>query len=130
MMAVARREDRAPRGDLVELLVVGFVAGILSGLLGVGGGLIMVPAMVLLLGLSQHAAHAASLAAIVPIALAGVLIFGQASQVDPVAGALLSLGAILGVRIGAQLMRRTEERRLRAAFGLFLIAMALLLVFR
>lgn len=130
MMAVTRREDRAPRVDLVELLVVGFVAGILSGLLGVGGGLIMVPAMVLLLGLSQHAAHAASLAAIVPIALAGVLIFGQASQVDPVAGALLSLGAILGVRIGAQLMRRTGERRLRAAFGLFLIAMALLLVFR
>jgi uncharacterized membrane protein YfcA len=124
------RAWRPPWVDLVELLVVGLVAGIASGLLGVGGGLLIVPAMVLLLGLSQHVAHAASLAAIVPIALAGVLIFGQASQVDPVAGALLSLGAVLGVRIGAQLMRRTAERRLRVSFGLFLIAMALLLVIR
>ncbi len=107
-----------------QALLIGLVAGTLSGLLGVGGGLVMVPAMVLLLRMPQHDAHATSLAAIIPIALAGVLIFGNAQSVSTGGGLLLVVGSIPGARLGAMLMRRLDERRLRFAFGVFVIAVA------
>lgn len=108
----------------VQALLIGLVAGTLSGLLGVGGGLVMVPAMVLLLRMPQHNAHATSLAAIIPIALAGVLIFGNAQSVRTGGGLLLAVGSIPGARLGAMLMPRLDERRLRFAFGVFVIAVA------
>lgn len=71
MTAVAHREDRPPWVDLVELLVVGLVAGMVSGLIGVVGGLVLVPAMVLLLGFGQHLAQGTSPLAIIPAAIVG-----------------------------------------------------------
>ena len=66
--------DAAPGGrTMLRIVLVGLAAGFLSGLFGVGGGVLMVPALVLVLGMGQRLAHGTSLAAIVPIALAGVL---------------------------------------------------------
>lgn len=115
---------------LLPLLLVGVVAGILSGLLGVGGGLLSVPAMVVLLDIPQHESHATSLAAIGPTALAGALIFGSASRVDLGVGAVLAVGAVIGVQVGAFAMRRIAAPRLRQSFGVFVLAMAVLLLVR
>ena len=114
----------------VVVFAVGLAAGVASGLLGVGGGLVMVPLMVLLLGVSQHEAHATSLAAIAPIAAAGALVFGSSGRSEPAVALLLGLGSVPGAVLGAELMRRLGERRLRAAFGLFLLVVGALMVVR
>jgi len=108
--------------------LLGLLAGVFSGLLGVGGGLIMVPGMALGLKMRQHVVHATSLAAIIPTALAGVGAFGKASAVDWKVGALLVAGSIPGARIGATVMRRIPADRLRVGFGVFVVAVAIYLL--
>jgi uncharacterized membrane protein YfcA len=112
----------------VALSLLGLLAGVLSGLLGVGGGLVLVPGMVLLLRTRQHVAHATSLAAIVPTAVAGVLAFDKASAVDWRVGALLCAGSIPGARAGALAMRHIPAERLRIGFGLFVVAVGIFLL--
>ena len=118
------------RGSFLSLAAVGAAAGLLSGLFGVGGGILMVPAMVLLIGFGQHRAQATSLAAIVPIATVGALVFGQAGSVDLAAAAVLAGGSLLGVRAGARLMHRLSDQRLTWIFGTFLIIVALAMLIR
>lgn len=110
---------------IILLGAVGAAAGVLSGLFGVGGGILMVPAMVVLLAFGQARAQATSLAAIVPIAAVGALIFGRADSVDLVAALLLSAGSLLGVQAGARLMHRLSDERLTLIFGIFLVIVAL-----
>ena len=102
-------------------IVVGVVAGFASGLLGIGGGLVMVPLLVGLSSFSQHHAHATSLAAIVLIAAGGAAAFGVAGDVDLAAALLLIAGALAGAPLGARLMAQTSEARLKIAFGLFMV---------
>lgn len=108
---------------------IGAAAGLLSGLFGVGGGIIIVPGLVLLGGMEQRRAHATSLAAIVPIALAGVVGYALDGAVDWTATALLVAGAILGTVAGTRLLRRIPQRSLRVIFALFLLGCAALLPF-
>jgi uncharacterized membrane protein YfcA len=107
---------------------MGLVAGILSGLLGVGGGIIIVPLLVVLVHLSQHQAHATSLAAIVPIGAVGALTFALDGEVDLEVAGLLALGALVGAPLGARIMSRTEERPLKIMFGLLMIAVGVQLL--
>ena len=109
----------------LALAGIGLAAGILSGMFGVGGGIIMVPAMALLVGMSQRSAAATSLAAIVPIATVGALIFGGAASVDLPAAGLLVIGSLTGVQLGSRLMARISEDRLRVAFAIFIVAVAI-----
>lgn len=115
------------RNALVAI-AVGAAAGVASGLLGIGGGLVMVPLLVGLLTFSQHRAHATSLAAIVLIAAAGAAAFGVEGEVDLPIAFLLAVGALAGAPIGARLMARTSEARLQIAFGLFMVTVGLSLV--
>jgi uncharacterized membrane protein YfcA len=108
--------------------VLGLLAGVFSGLLGVGGGLIMVPGMALGLRMRQHVVNATSLAAIIPTAVAGVAAFGKASSVDWKVGAVLVAGAIPGARVGAMAMRRISAARLRTGFGVFVIVVGIYLL--
>ena len=109
----------------LALAGIGLAAGILSGLFGVGGGIIMVPAMALLVRMSQRSAAATSLAAIVPIATVGAVIFGGAASVDLPAAGLLVIGSLTGVQLGSRLMARISEDRLRVAFAIFIVAVAI-----
>jgi uncharacterized membrane protein YfcA len=118
-----RRLDR-------RLVTIGGAGGLLSGLLGVGGGLIMVPLLVFWAGYRQRDAHAMSLGAIIPISFASVLTFGAAGEVRIGYAVALALGSILGARVGAGVLARVNERSLKVAFGLFLIAASILLFLR
>jgi uncharacterized protein len=111
------------------LALIGAAAGVLSGLFGIGGGVVMVPALVMA-GLGQHRAQSTSLAAIVPIALVGAILFGRAANVDIPAAVALAAGSLVGVRIGAQLMHRVSEVLLARIFGVFLIVVAVTLLVR
>jgi uncharacterized membrane protein YfcA len=102
----------------------GLLGGLFSGLLGIGGGTVMVPLLVLWTGRSQREAHAMSLAAIIPISLAAVIIYGGAGEVDLPAAIALAIGAVVGARMGARVLSTAPERPLKAAFGLFMLVAA------
>lgn len=111
-----------------RLLLVGAVAGLLSGLLGVGGGIIMVPLLVGVLGFDQHRAHASSLAAIVLIAVAGSVRFGLAGEIVVPVGLALGIGGLVGSTLGAHLMHRLSPAALKAVFGFVMILAGLRMV--
>lgn len=120
MTAPAAREAVSP----VIVVGIGLSAGIASGLFGVGGGIVMVPLLTMFAGLSQHHAHATSLAAIVPIAIVAALVFVGAGEIDyPIAG-LLAAGSLVGAPLGARLMARTSEGALTVAFAILMLAVA------
>jgi uncharacterized protein len=122
---MGHRERRRARGLLgVELLAIGVAGGVLSGLLGVGGGVIMVPLLVLWAGYGQRDAHAMSLGAIIPISIAGILTYGIAGRVNWLDAAALAAGAVTGASIGAGMLARIDERTLKIIFGCFLVAVS------
>jgi hypothetical protein len=108
---------------------IGAAAGVLSGLFGVGGGVVIVPGLVLFGAMEQRRAHATSLAAIVPIALAGVIGYALDNAVDWAAAGLLTAGAITGTVVGTRFLRRIPQRALRLFFSGFLLLSAALLPF-
>ncbi|HEX2089079.1 MAG TPA: sulfite exporter TauE/SafE family protein [Actinomycetota bacterium] len=115
---------RSRRRDLIGAAGVGLLAGFLSGLFGVGGGILIVPGLVLLMRMNQRLAHGTSLAAIVPIAVAGVAGYALADAVDWTAGALLIVGAAAGTVVGTTALRVVPENWLRALFAAFLVLAA------
>lgn len=121
--------DEGPQTQPLLLATIGAAAGVLSGLFGVGGGIVMVPALVMA-GLGQHRAQATSLAAIVPIAIVGAILFGRADSVDLGAAAVLAAGSLVGARAGALLMHRLSGALLTRIFGVFLIIVAVTMLLR
>src|SRR3989442_4684677 len=93
-------------GRVARLLAIGLLTGLAGGLLGVGGGFVMVPAMVYLLKTPQREANGTSLAVIVPIAIVGATILGGGHQVDVEVGIALAAGAVGGAVLCARLTRR------------------------
>jgi hypothetical protein len=90
-------------------------------MLGVGGGIVIVPLLVGLLHFDQHRAHASSLAAIVLIAVSGAARFGLGGEVEWAVGLALGLGGLIGSTAGAHLMNRLSPATLRLIFGILLM---------
>jgi uncharacterized membrane protein YfcA len=107
---------------------IGIAAGILSGLFGVGGGIIMVPLLVAWFALDQRRASATSLLAIVPIATASAAGYARNGNVDTSAGLLLLVGGIVGGQLGSRLLPRTPIANLQLWFGILSLATAARLV--
>jgi len=108
-----------------KALTLGSAAGLLSGLFGVGGGVLLVPAMVIALGVTQRRAHATSLAAVLPISLASGATYVVAGLFDPWAAAALIVGALPAVFLGTFLLERLPQRILRVLFaGLMILTAA------
>lgn len=113
------------RADVLRALAVGVVAGFLSGLFGVGGGILIVPGLVLLARMQQRLAHGTSLAAIVPIAVAGVFGYVLDGKVDGAAALCIAAGAMLGAVGGTKALHVLPQRTLRLAFaGILLLTAA------
>lgn len=122
--AVAAAVPRAATPPRRRLAGIGLAGGVLSGLLGVGGGIVMVPLLVLRGRYSQRDAHALSLGAIIPISAAGAATYGAAGEVRLWEAAALAAGAIAGAQVGAAVLSRASERTLKASFGVFLLLVA------
>lgn len=103
---------------VVLLVVVGIVAGSVAATLGIGGGVIYVPALVAIFGLSQHAAEGTSLALIVPTAIIATIVHARAGRVDWRVAALLAAGATIGGFLGAHTALALDEALLRRLFGI------------
>lgn len=103
-------------------VLVGLVGGIFSGAFGIGGGTVMVPALVLLFGLTQHQAQGTVLALLmVPVSILAVLRYYQAGNVNIPIAAFMAIGFIVGGLVGAQLIHGISEENLKRAFGIFLV---------
>lgn len=120
--------EAAPRLPWVALLVVGAIGGFLSGLFGVGGGVVMVPLLIGLAHFDQRRASALSLAAIVPASVVGAIGYLAQGEVDLGAAAALAVGAIPGTLVGTRLLRRLHITVLRWLFIALLVVVALRLV--
>lgn len=111
-------------GRVIRLAVIGLVIGFFSGLFGVGGGIILVPLLIVVLGFDQRRASGTSLAAVLPTAIAGTVAYALHGSVDWIAGAILAAGAILGALLGTWLLHHTHQRALRWIFIVFLLLVA------
>lgn len=121
-------EGRAASTRVLRVVLVGLVAGFLSGLFGVGGGILIVPSLVLLLGFTQRLAHGTSLAAVLPIAISSLTSYALDDKVDWKVGALLAVGAVAGAVIGTHILHRLPHDILAIAFAVLLIATAVRLL--
>lgn len=106
-------------------MFVGLAGGFLSGLFGVGGGIVMVPLLIALVGMDQRRAAATSLAAIVPTAIAGTITYLVQGEVDLLAAVLVAIGGVIGSWTGSHLLRRLPLGGLRWAFIALLVLVAI-----
>lgn len=106
---------------------IGIASGFLSALFGVGGGIVVVPLLVLLAGFDSRVATATSLAAILVTAIAGVTSFSLLDHVDWDAAALVGVPAVAGSLVGVRLQQRVSSRMLTLLFSLFILAVAVAL---
>lgn len=111
-----------------RIVAYGALAGLLSGLLGVGGGIVLVPLMAGRLAVPQHQAHATSLAVIVPTAAVSAGIYGLHGQADLTTAALLAAGSVVGAGLGARWMSLLPAAQLKRMFGIFLVLVGLRMV--
>jgi uncharacterized membrane protein YfcA len=117
------------RMQAIGLLVVGLAAGILSGLLGIGGGVLIIPALVWGFGLSQHMAQGTTLALMVPpIGLLAAWTYYRNGHVDLRIAVLVGLGFFIGGLVGARFAVRIDDLLLRRFFGVVMLAMAIKMI--
>ena len=129
-LAAAASSDDSPlsRKQLLQGAAIGLVAGLASGYVGVGGGFIMVPLMLSIIGISMRKASGTSLIAVMILAIPGVIEQGILGNINYLAGIAIVIGTIPGAVIGAKLVTKVPERTLRLLFGCFLIVAAAMLV--
>jgi hypothetical protein len=109
---------------------IGILAGALGALVGLGGGVVMIPMLTGWLGFSQHRAQGTSLLALMFTGLAGAAAYGANRSVDWTAAVLLALPALLTAWVGARSCNRLPERSLRRLFSAFLIAISALMLLK
>ncbi len=124
-ISTARRADV----NMLNVVLVGLGAGALSGLFGVGGGLILVPGLIGVVKLDRRLAHGTSLAATLPIAVASAITYIVNDNVDWVVAGFLTVGTIGGAVIGTHLLQVVSKRVLTIAFVVIVLAAAVRLVF-
>ncbi len=116
------------RKKFLQTIAIGLTAGLASGYVGVGGGFLMVPLFIGVLGIMMRHASGTSLVAIMILAIPGVVEQGMLGNIDYLAGIAMAVGSIPGAVIGANLVRRIPERQLRLFFGAFLLVSAVVLL--
>jgi uncharacterized membrane protein YfcA len=110
--------------SVVGAMAIGLAAGAVAGLMGVGGGILFVPALTLLLGHSQIEAEATSLLAIIPVALVGTWRQHRYGNVRLADGALIGLLSVAGVGVGTVVANSLSQRTLEVLFALFILVVA------
>jgi len=112
----------------VKLVFIGLVAGIFSSLFGVGGGIVIVPLLIMVVAFGTREATATSLGAIVITALAGVTLYALRGKVDVGYAALIGIPAMGGAILGTSAQQRLSSRSLAVAFAVLLAAVGVWLI--
>ena len=126
---IKRNYDMDMQSVLIVVLI-GIAAGMLSGLVGIGGGLIIVPALVYFLGFSQHTAQGTSLAMILlPVGIFAVIFYYKQGHVDIKVVWLLALGFIIGSALGSKVALNLPQETVKKIFAILMIAIAMKMLF-
>ena len=108
--------------QIAGLLLIGVLAGVFAGMFGIGGGLIIVPALALLYGMKQHAAVGTSLGALLlPVGALSAWVYWRNGNVNVKYSVLLAAGLLVGAFVGAKLVEPVSDLTLRRMFGAFLL---------
>lgn len=111
-------------------IILGLVAGVFGGLFGIGGGTILIPALVFLFGLTQHQAQGTTLALMVPpIGLLAAWSYWRAGNVKISMAAFICMGFFIGGLIGAQYANKIPDPLLKKIFGVYLMFVSLQMIF-
>lgn len=114
---------------MLEIILLGLGIGVLVGLMGVGGGVLLIPALVYLMGMNQHLAQGTSLLLqLPPIGVGALYFYWKKGNVDLRAGLVCAAGFLLGGYFGSVVAIGIPSERLRSLFGVFLMVAALLLL--
>lgn len=116
-----------PCFNLPRTIISGIIGGFASGLLGVGGGVVMVPLLVYFAMYGQRKAQATSLLAIIPISITALVLYGAAGLIDFAAAGALILGSMYGANRGAVLLTKLPENMLKIFFSVVLFGSAVAL---
>ena len=115
---------------MLFFVLLGLLGGVLSGLAGIGGGIILVPALVLIFGFSQQQAQGTSLAMMIPpIGILAVWTYYQKGSVDLKVAGLMCLGFLFGALFGAKIATNLPSDVLKKVFGIVLLAISMKMIF-
>lgn len=116
--------------DIFILIIIGIASGFLSGMFGVGGGVIIVPALVYFIGLTQHQAQGTSLGLMLfPIGILAVYNYYQSDAIDIKAGLIIALTFVIGGYFGSKLSLNLDQALIKRLFGLLMLFISVKLIF-
>lgn len=120
------QENKINMQTLVILIIIGLVAGFLGGMVGIGGGLIIVPALVLILGMNQHNAQGISLTMLLfPVGILGVINYYQKGYVDFKYAGLIAVGFFIGSYLGSKYALSLPQETVKKVFAILMIILAI-----
>lgn len=114
---------------MIKKILIGMLAGFISGFFATGGGMIVVPALVYLLGLSEQKARATSLFVILPMVITSGIFYYRNDYIDWKIGILCAIGGIIGGFLGAKYLKKIPEVYLKISFTIFLIYVSIKMIF-
>lgn len=115
---------------ILILIIIGLLAGILSGLIGIGGGVLMVPLFIFLLGLNQHNAQGMSLAVMLPpVTFLAAYNYHKAGSINWKMALIVSLVFFVGGFIGSKMALQIDQKILRKIFGVLMLILAIKFIF-
>lgn len=112
----------------VKIAAIGVVTGLCNGLFGSGGGTILVPALVFIMDIEDHKAHATAISVILPLAAVSAFIYYKNDIVDISLTLKVLVGGVVGSYVGAKLLNKLSSKSLRRIFGIFMIIAAIRMV--
>jgi uncharacterized membrane protein YfcA len=110
---------------VLKLIGIGFITGIINGLFGSGGGTIVVPALVFLVGIEDFKAHATAISIILPLSIISTIIYLKSNVIKLDISLMVTLGGLIGSFIGAKFLKKIPNLILRKIFGIVIIITAL-----
>ena len=116
--------------EIIILILIGLAAGVLSGMFGVGGGIIIVPALVFFVGMSQHQAQGTSLGLmLLPIGILAAYNYYNSGNLDIKAGLIIALAFVVGGYFGSKLSLSLDQLMLKRIFGVLMLLVAIRMIF-
>lgn len=116
------------RKNFIKISLIGLMAGLCNGIFGSGGGTILVPAMVIMLGIKENKAHATAIAVIMPLSVISSFFYISSNKVNWNLTYQVAIGSIIGGYIGSRILNKFSDGTLRKIFGFSMIAAAIRMV--
>lgn len=116
------------KASTAKTALIGLLAGLVNGIFGSGGGTILVPCLVFLMGVEDHKAHATAISIILPLSIISSFVYFKYNVVDFSLTLKVVIGSILGALVGSSMLNRFSVNALRKIFGIFMIIAALRMV--